>query len=183
LEESLENILLLCKKKDRKAQESIYTMYSSVLFSICLRYSDSYEDAQDIFQEGFVIIFNKINQYNFSGSFEGWIKKIMVNLCLEKYRKKTIYNHTIDEEVINIEEDDSDDSEFDFDYNILLEIIQTLSTQYRQVFNLYIIEGYSHQEIAQLLNISIGTSKSNLSRARSILKDKLTEYKASNVNE
>lgn len=158
-------------------------MYSSVLFSICLRYSDSYEDAQDVFQEGFVLIFNKINQYNFSGSFEGWIKRIMVNLCLEKYRKKTIYSHTIEEESINIEEEDSSDSDLEIDYDILLQIIQTLPTQYRQVFNLYIIEGYSHQEIAQLLTISIGTSKSNLSRARSILKDKLTQYKASNVNE
>lgn len=178
----IEKIVLLCKKKDRKAQELLYSQFSPILFSICLRYSDNYEDAQDTFQEGFILIFNKIDQYNFEGSFEGWMKKIMVNLSLEKYRKKLKFlNDEVDQipDITDIEDND----EFDYEYDEILTIIQTLPTQYRQVFNLYVIEDYSHQEIAELLKISVGTSKSNLSRARSILKQKLHHLKSPVVNE
>ena len=178
----IENIVLLCKKKDRKAQEQLYQQFSPILFSICLRYSDNYEDAQDTFQEGFILIFNKIDQYNFEGSFEGWMKKIMVNLSLEKYRKKlNFFNDDGDLIPDDIEEDIEE--ELDYDYDEILTLIQSLPTQYRQVFNLYVIEDYSHQEISDLLQISIGTSKSNLSRARTILRQKLNHLKSPIINE
>lgn len=178
----IEKIVLLCKKKDRKAQELLYKQFSPILFSVCLRYTDNYEDAQDIFQEGFVLIFNKIDQYNFEGSFEGWMKKIMVNLSLEKYRKKV---KLLDNDIDQIQEftDDENSEEFDFEYDEILTLIQSLPSQYRQVFNLYVIEDYSHQEIADSLHISVGTSKSNLSRARSILKQKLHQLKSTELNE
>ena len=86
--DSLEILIKQCQEQNRKAQEEIYVEFSPVLFSICLRYAENYEDAQDIFQEGFIHIFNKINQFKFEGSFEGWMKRIMVNLNLEKLKKR-----------------------------------------------------------------------------------------------
>lgn len=182
MKSSLENLIHQCKKKNRVAQKQIYDAYSSILFSVCLRYANSYEDAQDTFQEGFIIIFNKIDQFNFQGSFEGWMKRIMINLSLEKLRKNTF------PESENIEgyaalSDEEEKVDLEFEYEILLEFIQGLPHQYRQVFNLYVMENYTHQEIASLLNISVGTSKSNLSRARNILKQKLTLQTNSIENE
>ncbi|MBQ0147429.1 MAG: sigma-70 family RNA polymerase sigma factor [Flavobacteriaceae bacterium] len=182
MENPLIKIIQRCQKNDRKAQQLIYTEFSSILFSICLRYSDNYEDAQDSFQEGFILIFNKIDQYNFQGSFEGWMKKIMVNVSLQKYRKKNNLKVEDIENICDVEEGTIDFDDFT-SYQELLTIIQTLPYQYRQVFNLYVLEEYSHQEIATLLNISIGTSKSNLSRARNILKQKLSHLKYSIENE
>lgn len=182
LKSSLENIIHLCKKNNRAAQKQIYDAYSSVLFSVCLRYANSYEDAQDTFQEGFIIIFNKIDQYNFQGSFEGWMKRIMINLSLEKLRKNPLQESENIELYPAICEED-EEIDFDFEYEKILEIIQDLPHQYRQVFNLYVMENFSHQEIASLLNISVGTSKSNLSRARNILKQKLTLQTNSIENE
>lgn len=176
MEKSLKNLVLLCKDKDRKAQESLYSMYSPILFSICLRYAENYEDAQDIFQEGFVIIFNKIDQYKFEGSFEGWMKRIMVNLALSKFRKKNL-TYEIDSEKISEPIQDEEENLMDFEYDELLRIIQELPPQYKQVFNLYVFEEYKHPEIATLLNISVNTSKSNLSRARNLLKEKISLLK------
>ncbi|MBS7333130.1 MAG: sigma-70 family RNA polymerase sigma factor [Weeksellaceae bacterium] len=178
----IEKIVLLCKKRDRKGQELLYQQFSPILFSICLRYADNYEDAQDTFQEGFILIFNKIDQYNFEGSFEGWMKKIMVNLSLDKYRKNHNFKNNEIDQIPNLSSDEDND-EFDYEYDEILSLIQTLPSQYRQVFNLYVIEDYSHQEIADLLQISVGTSKSNLSRARSFLKQKLHQLKSQVSNE
>lgn len=174
--DSLEYLIKLCQKRNRKAQEEIYLEFSPILFSICLRYAENYEDAQDVFQEGFILIFNKINQFKFEGSFEGWMKRIMVNLNLEKLKKK---NPLPFEDYENLIVTNEDNNEFDqeYDYQELLEIVHNLPPQYRQVFNLYVFEEFSHQEIAKMLAISIGTSKSNLSRARNLLKQKLNLLK------
>ncbi len=173
--DSLEYLIKQCQEQNRKAQEEIYAEFSSVLFSICLRYAENYEDAQDVFQEGFILIFNKINQFKFEGSFEGWMKRIMVNLNLEKLKKKNPLPFENYENLIATHEDD--ELEQDFDYQQLLEAVHNLPPQYRQVFNLYVFEEYSHQEIAEMLTISVGTSKSNLSRARNLLKQKLNFLK------
>lgn len=177
---SLEQLIKKCKQGDRKAQEEIYKEFSALLFSVCLRYNATYEDAQDAFQEGFILVFKKINQFNFTGSFEGWIRRLMVNNCLEKLRKKPSY-FTSDEleDVMDITEDGEQDVD-KMDYEVLLSCVQQLPPQYRQVFNLAIFEGYSHQEIAEILTISVGTSKSNLSRARAILKDKINTLTQAN---
>lgn len=174
--DSLEYLIKQCQEQNRKAQKEIYAEFSSVLFSICLRYAENYEDAQDVFQEGFILIFNKINQFKFEGSFEGWMKRIMVNLNLEKLKKKNPLPFENYENLIATHEDD-DELEQDFDYQQLLEAVHNLPPQYRQVFNLYVFEEYSHQEIAEMLTISVGTSKSNLSRARNLLKQKLNFLK------
>lgn len=151
------------------AQSEIYELYADVLFGICLKYSRNYQDAEDTLQDSFLIIFDKITQYNKKGSFEGWLKRIAINTALQKYRKKTPLQ--LVQEVTEVEdlvEIDFEDKNLDIDF--LLNLIQQLPDQYRLVFNLYVLDSYSHKEISKMLNISEGTSKSNLSRARKKLK-------------
>ena len=172
---SLEQLIRNCKKNDTKAQSQLYKLYSSKLFSICLKYSRNYAEAEDNLQDSFVTIFNKIEQYNYKGSFEGWLKRITINTALQRYREKGIFNIVNEEnlEDVSVEIEDNDIS---IDY--LLKIIQELPDRYRLVFNLYVLDGYSHKEVAKMLNITTGTSKSNLARARLILKEKIEDYKA-----
>lgn len=177
----LDQLIEQCKHGDRKAQEEVYKRYSALLFSICLRYHTTYEDAQDTFQEGFITIFKKIDQFQFKGSFEGWMRRIIVNRCLENIRKKEYF---LQPEILESLSDDDETYSFDqINYNQLLDFVQQLSPQYRQVFNLYVFDGYTHQEIAEALAISVGTSKSNLSRARTILKEKINSFTHSNSYE
>jgi len=167
---SLEQLIYNCKKQDSKAQEQLFRLYANKLFAVCLKYSNSYQQAEDNLQDGFMIIFDKIKQYQDKGSFEGWMKRIMINTTLQKYRKQTIFE-IVNEEHLQEAELDIDEDDISVDY--LLEIIQELPARYRQVFNLYALDGFSHKEIAEMLEISIGTSKSNLARARMILKEKV----------
>jgi RNA polymerase sigma-70 factor (ECF subfamily) len=142
---------------------------------MCLKYSKNYQDAEDTLQDSFLTIFNKIDQYNNKGSFEGWLKRITINTALQKYREKSplqIVKEVTDED--EIEEINLENTTFSLD--VLLSFIQQLPDRYRLVFNLYVLDNYSHKEIAALLNISQGTSKSNLSRARKILKEQLDLY-------
>ena len=163
-----------CKNNNRKAQEQLYQLYSSKLFAVCLKYSRNYTEAQDNLQDGFIIIFNKIEQYSFKGSFDGWLKRIMINNVLQHYRNQP-YLSLVNENNEDEGEIDLDDDSISLDY--LLKIIQELPDRYRLVFNLYVLDEYSHQEIADMLTINIGTSKSNLSRARMILKEKIEQHK------
>jgi len=173
---SLDQLINDCKNNDTKAQEQLYRLFSSKLFAICLKYSRNYAEAEDNLQDGFLIIFDKIHQYNFKGSFEGWIKRIMINNVLQQYRKVSFLELTTE----NI----SDEPEVEIDDTVsldfLMKIIQELPDRYRLVFNLYVIDGYSHNDIAEMLEISTGTSKSNLSRARMILKEKIESHTAQN---
>ena len=172
---SLEKLINRCKKNDIKAQSEIYQLYAGKLFALSLKYSKNYEEAQDNLQNGFITIFNKISQYNFKGSFEGWLKKIVINTVLQTYRQKSVLS-LITEDVPEEAEIEIEDDELSLDY--LLSIVQDLPTRYRLVFNLYVLDDYSHKEIAEILGISEGTSKSNLSRARVILKNRIAEDKA-----
>lgn len=167
---SLDQLIIECKKKRPKAQEDLYKRYSSTLFSVCLKYASSYADAEDILQDSFLVIFNKIEQYRGKGSFEGWLKRICINTALQRYRKPGVFN-LINEG--NIPEVTVEVNEESVSLDFLLGIIQELPDRYRLVFNLYVLDGYSHREISELLEISDGTSKSNLARARQILKDKI----------
>jgi RNA polymerase sigma-70 factor (ECF subfamily) len=173
--DSIENIIKGCCRKDPRAQKLLYEQFSGQMFGVCLRYSGSAEDAQDVLHEGFLKIFEKIKQYKFKGSFEGWVRKIMVNTALEKFRNqyKVI---SIQDGVYEYDSRGSDDLTDNMTVRELMAMVQDLSPQYRTVFNLYAIEGYSHKEISELLNISEGTSKSNLSRARIILQEKVKKY-------
>ena len=173
---SLDELIKGCTKNDTKAQEQLYRLYSSKLFAVCLKYSRNYAEAQDNMQDGFLIIFDKIGQFNFKGSFEGWIKRIMINNVLQQYRGISFL------ELIN--ENIADEPEVSEDENVpldfLLKIIQELPDRYRLVFNLYVIDGYAHKDISEMLGITTGTSKSNLARARMILKEKLDNYTSVN---
>lgn len=166
----LKDLIYRCKKHERDAQEELYRLYSAKLFGLCLKYSDNYQQAQDNLQDGFVTIFEKINQYKDQGSFEGWMKRILINTALQKHRQQKVYGITnedyLQEEDVEIE---TDDLSVDF----LLKCVQELPDRYRQVFNMYVMDGYSHREISEMLNISEGTSKSNLARARMALREKI----------
>jgi len=175
---SLEILIQKCKKNDTKAQSDLYKLFSGKLFALCLKYSRNYVDAEDNLQDAFVTIFLKISQYKNKGSFEGWLKRIAINTALEKYRRKGVFNivneETIEDKVVEVEDNN-------LDMNFLLNSIQELPDRYRLVFNLYALDGYSHKEIAKTLRITTGTTKSNLSRARMILKNKIENYK-NNLN-
>jgi len=166
----LEKLIDKCKRKDIKAQSQIYQLFSGKLFALCLKYSRNYQEAQDNLQNGFIIIFDKIEQFNFTGSFEGWLKRIIINTALQTYREKNVLN-LVTEDIPEEIEIEIDEEQVSLDF--LLKLIQDLPNRYRMVFNLYVLDGYPHKEIAKMLNISEGTSKSNLSRARGILRDKI----------
>jgi RNA polymerase sigma-70 factor (ECF subfamily) len=165
----IDQLINECKENKPKAQEQLYHLFSKKFFGVCLQYSSNYADAQDNLQDGFLIIFRKIEQYSGKGSFEGWAKRIMINNALQKFkgvRFMEVLNDTIPEVEVEIDEE-----EVTLDY--LLHIIQELPDQYRIVFNLYVLDGYSHKDISEMLSISTGTTKSNLHRARLILKEKI----------
>jgi len=164
-----------CQEFDPGAQRELYELFKSKMFGICLRYAGNYHDAEDIMQEGFIKVFEKIGQYSFKGAFEGWIRKVMVNTALEKYRVH-YQNVSLNENQAAVEEENETAPAADIEVNELVQIIQELTPRYRVVFNLYALEGYSHKEISEMLKISEGTSKSNLSRARTILQEKVNKY-------
>lgn len=168
----IEKIIKDCKKNRPDAQKILYEHFSGKMFGVCLQYSKDYTEAEDVLQDGFVKVFTKISQFNFNGSFEGWVRRIMVNCALERYRKQNLLYPVSD-----IQDYDHklayDDVMGEISSKELLGLVQELSPQYKMVFNLYAIEGFSHQEIGEKLSISVGTSKSNLSRARVILQDKV----------
>lgn len=170
---SLKKLIKKCANNDRKAQEEIYQLFAGKLFSVCLKYSKNKQEAQDNFQDGFVTIFEKIGQFKFNGSFEGWMKRVMINTVLLKYRNKTVLN-IVTEEIPDEVVVDIDDEEISLDF--LLNLIQSLPDRYRMVFNLYVLDGYSHKEISKMMQIAEGTSKSNLARARVILKQKIEAH-------
>jgi len=173
---SLEQLIKNCINKDAQAQSQLYKQFASKLFSLCLKYSKNYAEAEDNLHDAFITIFNKIEQYNNKGSFEGWLKRIAINTSLQRYREDVGVYDIMNED--NIKDVSVDLNENDVSINYLLQIIQELPDRYRLVFNLYVLDGYSHVEISELINISVGTSKSNLARARMILKDKIEAYNA-----
>lgn len=173
----LEQLINDCRKNDIKAQEQLYRLYSPKLFSVCLKYSRSYVEAQDHLQDGFLLIFEKIGKYSFKGSFDGWLKRVVINNILQQYRSASFLNLVNEPVEAEVEvEIDGDEISSDF----LMKIIQELPERYKLVFNLNVIDGYAHQEIADLLKISVGTSKSNLSRAKAILKEKIENNTGTN---
>lgn len=171
---ALDELIEKCKQEDIKAQGELYTLYSSKLFAVCLKYSRNATEAQDNLQDAFLTIFKSMSQYKHKGSFEGWMKRITVNTVLQKYRKERFF------EIVNenqIEDPEIEIEENSFSLDFLLKLIQELPDRYRLVFNLYVLDDYSHQEVAEMLGITVGTSKSNLARARMILKNKIEESK------
>jgi len=161
-----------CIVGNRKTQVSLYNRYAPKMFGVCLRYAKDYHSAEDILQDGFVKVFKYISKFRREGSFEGWLRRIFVNTAIEHLRKSVSLYSINDENDKPI--DILDESVYDqLDHQDLLNMVQSLSPGYRTIFNLYIIEGYSHKEIAKMLNISEGTSKSQLARSRQLLQKKV----------
>jgi RNA polymerase sigma-70 factor (ECF subfamily) len=186
--EKLKLIVEGCVREERKCQQMIFEMYYGKMMSACLRYISDRDEAQDVLQDGFIKVFNSIAKFDFNGSFEGWVRRIVVNTAIDHIRKKKkdIFQVTDHEFIMNNYTDEVDDKQEESIYTNLknheiAEAIQQLSPAYRTVFSMYVIDGYSHQQIADLLNINIGTSKSNLAKARmnlqKVLKEKLKKIK------
>lgn len=171
---NLDKIVERCKKGDRKAGEQLYNMFSAKMFAICIQYSKSCEEAEDNLQDGFIKILESIRQYTGKGSFEGWMKRIFINTALEKYRKNRSLQ--VVEEVPEVMDEDDIDDNLSIPSDVLFEFVNQLPEKYRLVFNLYVMENMQHKEIAAMLGISDGTSKSNLARAKDILKKKINAY-------
>jgi RNA polymerase sigma-70 factor (ECF subfamily) len=172
--EDLKDIIKKCASGNVRAQEKLYRMFAPKMFGVCLRYSKDRTEAEDNLQDGFVKVFSNIKKFRHEGSFEGWVRRIMVNVSLGKFRKQ---------HVLYPVEDMGQYETTSFSEEILAKIaaedliglIQQLPPRYRMVFNLFVMEGMSHREIGEAMNISEGTSKSNLARAREILKRKVQE--------
>ncbi|RYE18938.1 MAG: sigma-70 family RNA polymerase sigma factor [Sphingobacteriales bacterium] len=169
-----DELIKRCKTGDRKACEMLYKQFASKMLGVCMRYAVDRMEAEDMLQNGFIKLFDKLDNYRSEGSFEGWVRRIMVHSSIEYYRK-----HHKMLQVVDTDESDepSEDAIATANLNAqdLMAMIQQLAPGYRMVFNLYALEGYSHKEIAVIMSISEGASKSQLSRARAILKDLITK--------
>ncbi len=171
---TLEELILNCKKQDLKAQEELYKKFSGILFSVCLKYSRDYHEAEDNLQDAFITILSRIEQFKGKGSFEGWMKRIAVNTVLQKYRKQRVFNLSNEEQIEEEGKVEVEVSAIPLDF--LLKIVQDLPDRYRLVFTMYVLDDYPHKDISEEMGITIGTSKSNLARARKILKTKIEDY-------
>ncbi len=177
---NLNDIIKGCQRRKASAQKQLYQTFAPKMFAVCLRYCKDKTEAEDCLQEGFIKVFNNIDKYGFKGSFEGWVRRIMVNTVIEMFRKKQP-ELLVDEFPLLAEGDDQEVYDALFTHDELMNMIKELPPKYKLVFNLYVLEGFSHAEIAETANISVGTSKSNLARARQWLKksieNKLLEKK------
>ncbi|MEN1784590.1 MAG: RNA polymerase sigma factor, partial [Bacteroidota bacterium] len=172
----LEQLIKRCKKKDVSAQKVLYEIYRQKLFSICLKYTASYAEAEDHLHDVFIEIYQKIHQYKGIGSFEGWMKRIAINKAIDRYKKKTTFELAQHKENSLIDEVYLDFEEPNIPFEKLLQFIQELPDQYRLIFSLYELDGYSHKAIAKQVRISESTSKSNLFRAKQRLKKRISDY-------
>ncbi len=172
--EDLKTIINDCASGDVRAQEALYRMFASKMFGVCLRYAKDTSDAEDSLQEGFIKVFMNIKNFRHEGSLEGWVRRIMVNVSLEKFRKQHLM-HPVEDIGKYESQNFSNDIIEKISAKELIEVIQELPPRYKMVFNLFVMEGMNHKEISEEMKISVGTSKSNLARARDILKRKVKE--------
>lgn len=168
-----QNIIALCKKGDRAAQKSLFESLSPKMFAICHRYMGNREAAEDVLQEGFIVLFSKLDSYSGEGSFEGWARKIFVNTALMTLRKNDILKQSSDIETAYGVMSGNVSAIQDISYQELLKMIAELPAGYRTVFNMFVIEGYSHKEISEALGITEATSRSQLQRARVMLQNRI----------
>lgn len=164
-----------CIKGDRRMQEELYRRFSPRMYAVCLRYAGNAEEAEDILQEGFIKVFKKLDSFRSEGSFEGWVRRIFVNTAIEHFRRKR-YLMPVTEKEENTIEGKFTSVLDELGAKDIMALVQELSPGYRTVFNMYVVEGYTHKEIADMLGISEGTSKSQLSRAKVILQDMVRTY-------
>ena len=180
-----QKIIEACGKGSKKAFRELYRKYAPVLLGICTRYSRDINEAEDILQEGFIKIFNKIGSFRSEGSFEGWMKRIMINTAINHYHKNLKHQRYV--EINEIQEQLSDDNDQEIDpelpvnKEIILAIVQNMPEGYRFVFNMFVFEGYSHAEIAEKLGVSVNTSKTQLFKARQYLRKRIQPYIKENI--
>lgn len=170
-----DEIIRGCQKKKRKYQEILYQKFAKKMYSICLSYASDRHAAKDILQEGFIKVFKHISDFEPTGSLGGWIRRIITNTAIDHYRKKARLSHFIDQEFASPAAFDQKALDILHTEDII-EKIRKLPEGARIIFNLFALEGYTHKEIAQKLNISEGTSKSQYARARALLQKELSDY-------
>jgi RNA polymerase sigma-70 factor (ECF subfamily) len=175
-DEQLAALIQACMKGDKNSQKALYKSFYGYAMSICIRYSMNREEATEVMNDGFLKVFTKLGKYDPSRSFKGWIRKIMINTALDNYRHNLKHYYQQDLET-SPQIPASDDVMADLGYQEIVLLVQKLSPAYRTVFNLYVMDGYTHEEIAEILDISTGTSKSNLFKAREHLKVLLKKNK------
>ena len=172
--EQPKDLIQACIRGDRHSQSMLYEQFAPKMFGVCMRYSRSREEAEEIMQEGFVQVFKSLRNFKYAGSFEGWIRKIMVYCAIQHYRSKSKMHPVVDIETTQTEQICKEDILARIQKKELLQMVQALSPAYRMVFNLYVFEGMKHREIAKELGISEGTSKSNFFDAKQILQKAVT---------
>lgn len=170
-----------CQNGDKKSQQLLYQAFYGKMLNVCFRYANDLDEAKDILQEGFIKMFSSLDGYENKGSLEGWVRRIIVHTAIDYVRKKrevfvdiTDYSVQNEASVVDTEEELNEYSRIKAD--ILLNLIQKLSPAYKTVFNLYVIEEYSHKQIGEMLNVSEGTSKSNYAKAKQNLKKLFDDY-------
>ncbi len=178
---SIEKLIKACIRGEKKYQKILYQSFYGKMLTVCMRYATDISEAQDILHDGYIKVFNKLKSFEYKGSFEGWIRRIIVNNAIDYVRNKRDFVISIsDDNTFNNLKDDSfdnnDEQLIKMKAEIIIKLIQKLSPAYRTVFNMYVIEEYSHKEIAEELNISIGTSKSNFAKAKLKLKLLFEQY-------
>lgn len=183
MQESEDILIQKCIEWDQTAQNRLYKIYASKMLAVCIRYAKNREEAEDILQEGFMKVFENINKFRKEGSLEGWIRRIMYNTAIQKFRQKNELDYaiSIDNPGSYLTHETQDDIISNIQAKELLKLIQELPPRYQLVFNLYVFEGLKHREIAEKLGVTEGTSKSNLSDARSILQRKIQHTPAGKV--
>jgi RNA polymerase sigma-70 factor (ECF subfamily) len=167
-----------CARHDRRSQQELYNKYSRFLLGICLRYASDRAEAEDILQEVFLKIYFNITDYSGTGSFSGWLRKVTINMAINHYHRNLRYRyHENIDEYIAIETGVASFEEDYFTADELYKTLNELPSGYRMVFNLYAVEGYKHKEIAEMLNIDTNTSKSQYSRAKTAIRNKLEKLR------
>ena len=183
--ESVQQVVDGCVNGDKLAQRELYAMFYSKMMGVCYRYAKDPDEAKDILHDGFLKIYKNIKKYNFKGSLEGWVRRIIVNTAIDHFRKSknmfAISETNVESEMIESRTNDYD-VYAQLNKQDLMKTVDSLSPAYKMVFNLYAIEGYSHKEIAERLNISVGTSKSNLAKARMNLQKELKKKYSIKLN-
>jgi RNA polymerase sigma factor (sigma-70 family) len=176
-QDKLRELVSGCVRNDRKCQQQVYKMFYSKMMGVCLRYASDSDQAKDILQDGFIKVFGNLPKYSFEGSFEGWVRRIMVNTAIDYFRKSRTSNVLLmpdENDMERLQQDTEEDDDFELEveevveYNMddVVNAMQQLSPAYRAVFNLFVVESMSHQDISESLGISIGTSKSNFAKAK-----------------
>ena len=172
-----QQMIALCKRGDRAAQKALFDSLSKKMFPLCIRYMGDRDAAEDVLQEGFISLFSKLDSYSGEGSFEGWARKVFVNTALMTLRRNDVMKQTEDIEIARNVTGSETSALQNMSYKELLDVVAELPPGFRTVFNLFLVEGYSHKEISEILGISEATSRSQLQRARVMLQNKIKRQK------